>query len=240
MGWVFDGAMVVVVAAILAAPAVLYKYVLKDKSNVPDGVKNVGRWLMDNFISTSLLLLVFSATLYMYGRNRNMVALGFGLVVCVLIVTYQAGYLGIEKLNEKAAAASVGVAQAGTKLAPWQMYLLSGVFVLVSVYLIRKIFMRRVMLGGVLLGGNELAEDEEDDAPVPLSEIDYEDMDGGMSPAEREDVQDDIYEGGNPSENLDELDNFSEDEERELMSAAIGGANKTFNDQIKRLAADYD
>lgn len=237
MGMLFEVVTIVLVAGILIAPALLYQHVSQAKDATPSKVKDIGRWVLDHFISMSILLLVLSISLYMYARDRNWVKLGLGLFICVVIVLYQAGQLGFipgsDKLNSGASSVHTAVAEAGTKLPSWGMYILIAVFLAVSLFLIRKIFMRRVMLGGMLLAGGEYDDDDFDsDVEVVMNSFD-----GGKDDVE---VLDDGGEdfGSSPAE--EDLDDLSDMEEREMYSRAMGGANKRFNEEIRQMADDMD
>lgn len=229
MGLLFEAAIVAIIAVVIVAPALFYKNVV-GSAWVPQFAKDAGVYVMDNFISTALLLLIISVSLFMYGKDKNKVKLGMGLVAAALIVAYQMDKLrfvpGADAAKQSTATAQNSITSAMT-LSSWQLYAVSALFIALSLYLIRKIFMRRVLLGGFLLGGGEFDDDDDEmmSGGDDDEEIDFDEMmSGGLDePILDDGLEDDIVGG---------LDEMSEEEEQAYMST-MGGANHAFNEYIR-------
>lgn len=246
------------IAVFAAAPILVHKFWVK-KDDFPPKLKEAFQWVLDHFISTSLLLLIASGSLFMFAKDRNnWPKVLVGVVASVAIVLYQTDNLGIvpgtETLNQNATSIH-NRAKSAMDTEPWVMYGVAILFLLASLYLIQQIYLRPEVLGKKFGGGPD--DEEEDDSPIDIEDIDYdneEELANEEDPANEEDSANEedfdynmeqkyggrkgrAYGGGD--ENVDdygmdvEEDQNSDREERDLLNT-VSGANESF-DRIRAM-----
>lgn len=228
------------IALFSVTPFLVHKFWVK-KDDLPQPVKEVLQWILDHFISTSLLLLVLSGSLFLYAKDPgNWPKVLAGLLLAVAIVLYQTGNLGFVPnsavFNQNAQSVH-DRAKAAMQTEPWVMWTVAGLFLLASLYLIRKIYLRPEVLGKRFVGGDPddygYEEDEEDEERDLEESMGYGVDAATGSPDDVEDTYGGRYRRGGASFGetgvMDHGFPDSESDERAILDT-IGGANHSFED----------